>query len=86
VTLLQETKAYGAHIESFPVHARERWPRHQHENCYWLQEDYLRYKQQGKDWHWMILRPHQHALNIPMLGSFRRYAQEHKNAASSMNV
>src|SRR6516165_47910 len=57
VTLLQGTKAYGAHIESFPVPARERWPRHRHENFYWLQEDYLRDKQKGKDWHWTILRP-----------------------------
>jgi nucleoside-diphosphate-sugar epimerase len=57
VTLLQGTKAYGAHIEPFPVPARERWPRHQHENFYWLQEDYLREQQQRKDWHWTILRP-----------------------------
>ncbi len=57
VTLLQGTKAYGAHIEPFPVPARERWPRHQHENFYWLQEDYLRERQQGQDWHWTILRP-----------------------------
>jgi nucleoside-diphosphate-sugar epimerase len=57
VTLLQGTKAYGAHIEPFPVPARERWPRHQHENFYWLQEDYLREQQKGKDWHWTILRP-----------------------------
>jgi nucleoside-diphosphate-sugar epimerase len=57
VTLLQGTKAYGAHIAPFPVPARERWPRHQHENFYWLQEDYLREKQRGKPWHWTILRP-----------------------------
>lgn len=57
VSLLQGTKAYGAHIEAFPVPARERWPRHQHENFYWLQEDYLRAQQQGKDWHWTIFRP-----------------------------
>jgi nucleoside-diphosphate-sugar epimerase len=57
VTLLQGTKAYGAHIEPFPVPARERWPRHQHENFYWLQEDYLRAQQPGKDWHWTIFRP-----------------------------
>jgi len=57
VTLLQGTKAYGAHIEPFPVPARERWPRHQHENFYWLQEDYLREQQNGKDWHWTIFRP-----------------------------
>lgn len=57
VTLLQGTKAYGSHIEPVPVPARERWPRHPHENFYWRQEDYLRAKQQGKGWHWTVLRP-----------------------------
>lgn len=57
VSLLQGTKAYGAHIEPFPVPARERWPRHPHENFYWLQEDYLRTQQRGTDWHWTIFRP-----------------------------
>ena len=57
VSLLQGTKAYGAHIEPFPAPARERWPRHQHENFYFLQEDHLRAQQQGKDWHWSIFRP-----------------------------
>ena len=57
VTLLQGTKAYGSHIEAVPVPARERWPRHPHENFYWLQEDYLRGKQQGAAWHWTIFRP-----------------------------
>ncbi len=57
VSLLQGTKAYGAHIEPFPAPARERWPRHPHENFYFLQEDYLREQQQGKDWFWSIFRP-----------------------------
>ncbi len=57
VTLLQGTKAYGSHLGPVPVPARERWPRHAHENFYWLQEDYLRAKQQHKAWHWTILRP-----------------------------
>src|SRR6185369_15444327 len=57
VSLLQGTKAYGVHLEPFPVPARERWPRHQHENFYWLQEDYLRERQQGKEWHWTVWRP-----------------------------
>jgi nucleoside-diphosphate-sugar epimerase len=42
VTLLQGTKAYGAHVGPIPIPARERAPRHPHENFYWLQEDYLR--------------------------------------------
>ena len=48
VTLLQGTKAYGSHIEAVPVPARERLPRHPHENFYWLQEDYLKAKQRDK--------------------------------------
>ncbi len=56
-TLLQGTKAYGVHIEPFPVPARERWPRHQHDNFYWLQQDYIAEKQMGKRWTWTILRP-----------------------------
>ncbi|HVN28389.1 MAG TPA: SDR family oxidoreductase [Candidatus Binataceae bacterium] len=57
VTLLQGTKAYGAHLGPIPVPARERAPRHKHDNFYWLQEDYLRSKQADARWHWTILRP-----------------------------
>ncbi len=57
VTLLQGTKAYGAHVAPVPVPARERWPRHPHANFYWLQEDYLREFRRGSDWSMTILRP-----------------------------
>jgi nucleoside-diphosphate-sugar epimerase len=57
VSLLQGTKAYGVHLEPFPVPARERWPRHPHDNFYWWQEDYLRQRQVGKPWHWTVWRP-----------------------------
>jgi nucleoside-diphosphate-sugar epimerase len=57
VTLLQGTKAYGAHLGPIAVPARERSRRHPHQNFYWLQEDYLRAKQPGKQWAWTILRP-----------------------------
>jgi nucleoside-diphosphate-sugar epimerase len=57
VTLLQGTKAYGAHLGPIPLPARERSKRHPHENFYWLQEDYLRARQPGKQWAWTILRP-----------------------------
>jgi nucleoside-diphosphate-sugar epimerase len=57
VTLLQGTKAYGAHLGPITIPAKERQPRHQHENFYWLQEDYLRARQIGQRWHWTILRP-----------------------------
>ncbi len=57
VTLLQGTKAYGCHIGPMSIPARERSPRNQHENFYWLQEDYLRSMQMGRRWSWTILRP-----------------------------
>ena len=57
VSLLQGTKAYGAHLAPIPIPARERAPRHKHENFYWLQEDYLRAKQAGRKWNFTILRP-----------------------------
>lgn len=57
VSLLQGTKAYGAHLGPIAIPARERAPRHNHQNFYWLQEDYLRAKQPGSKWHWTILRP-----------------------------
>jgi nucleoside-diphosphate-sugar epimerase len=57
VSLLQGTKAYGAHLGSIRIPSRERDPRHPHANFYWLQEDYLRAKQAGNRWCWTILRP-----------------------------
>jgi nucleoside-diphosphate-sugar epimerase len=58
VTLLQGAKAYGAHAgHRPPVPARESAPRVQHENFYWLQEDYLRTKAQERGFSWTILRP-----------------------------
>lgn len=57
VSLLQGTKAYGAHVEPMPVPGRERNPRHEHENFYWLQEDYLRSAQRSAPWRLTILRP-----------------------------
>ena len=57
VSLLQGTKAYGAHLGPIAIPARERSPRHPHQNFYWLQEDYLRDRQPGKRWSWTIFRP-----------------------------
>jgi len=84
VTLLQGTKAYGSHIEPVPVPARERNPRHSHENFYWLQEDYLKAKQRGKRWHWTILRPQvifgeslgSHMNEIPAIGVYGALLKE----------
>jgi nucleoside-diphosphate-sugar epimerase len=58
VSLLQGTKAYGGVAGVDVGHTyRERAPRAQHDNFYWLQEDYLRRRQQGQAWCWTILRP-----------------------------
>ncbi len=58
VTLLQGTKAYGAHVRQIPVPAREdRDELKSQPNFYWNQESYLREKQRGTDWSWTIMRP-----------------------------
>lgn len=58
VSLLQGTKAYGAHVRPLSVPAREnRDEMKEQPNFYWDQEDYLRAKQQGRPWHWIIFRP-----------------------------
>lgn len=57
VTLLQGTKAYGAHLKQPPLPARERTPRDDHANFYWLQEDWLRARAAQFDFAWTIFRP-----------------------------
>ena len=69
ITILQGTKAYGTHIEPMRVPAKERWPRHPHENFYWLQEDLLRERQPKSTWTFSILRPQLvlgYAVSSPM--------------------
>jgi nucleoside-diphosphate-sugar epimerase len=69
ITLLQGTKAYGGHVEPAPVPAKERWPRHEHENFYWLQEDLLRERQPHSAWTFTVLRPQLvfgYAIGSPM--------------------
>jgi nucleoside-diphosphate-sugar epimerase len=84
VTLLQGTKAYGAHLGSIAIPARERTPRHPHANFYWLQEDYLRAQQTGQAWRWTILRPQvifgeslgSHMNLIPAIGAYAALERE----------
>lgn len=57
VTLLQGTKAYGSHLHDIPVPARECQPRDDHENFYWLQEDYLRAVMEDVEGSLTIFRP-----------------------------
>lgn len=78
VTLLQGTKAYGAPLSAIPTPARENAPRAPHAAFYWLQEDWLRERQQGQPWHWTILRPQiifgeslgSHMNIIPAIGAY----------------
>lgn len=55
--LMQGTKAYGVHLHTIDVPAREDQPRDPHENFYWLQEDAVRSRQAGQRWSFTILRP-----------------------------
>ncbi len=57
LSILQGTKAYGAHVEPMRVPGRERNPRHQHENFYWLQEDEVRARAALHGFGWTVLRP-----------------------------
>jgi nucleoside-diphosphate-sugar epimerase len=57
VSLLQGTKAYGVHLHPIRVPARERHPRDEHANFYWLQEDYLRAKSAAAGFAFTIFRP-----------------------------
>jgi nucleoside-diphosphate-sugar epimerase len=57
VSLLQGTKAYGVHLHPIPVPARESLPRDDHENFYWLQEDYIREAAASDGWSFSIWRP-----------------------------
>lgn len=69
ITIMQGTKAYGGHVEPARVPAKERWPRHNHANFYWLQEDMLRRRQPHAAWTFSILRPQLvfgHAVGSPM--------------------
>jgi nucleoside-diphosphate-sugar epimerase len=88
VTLLQGTKAYGVHVRPLAVPAREnRSEMHEQPNFYWNQEKYLRARQQGRDWHWSILRPvlivgesTGSAMNvIPALGAYAAFQRQKGN-------
>ncbi len=58
VTLLQGTKAYGAHVKpQIPLPARERAARDGHANFYWLQEDHLRALADERGFAWTVFRP-----------------------------
>lgn len=78
VTLMQGTKAYGAHLHPIPVPARERAARDDHANFYFLQEDHLREVAERTGLRWTVLRPQVvlggavgAAMNlVPVLGAY----------------
>ncbi|HZZ90402.1 MAG TPA: NAD-dependent epimerase/dehydratase family protein [Caulobacteraceae bacterium] len=84
VSVLQGTKAYGAHVHPIAIPARENRPRDQHDNFYWLQEDYIRGKQAGAPWNFTIWRPQivfggavGVAMNLtPILGAYGAICRE----------
>ncbi|AKQ59030.1 SDR family oxidoreductase [Bordetella hinzii] len=57
ITLLQGTKAYGAHLHPIRIPARESQPRDDHPNSYWFQEDYIRELSARCGMGWTIFRP-----------------------------
>ena len=67
-----------------PIPARERFPRDQHENFYWLQEDYIRDKSAAEGWAFSIWRPqlivgpnHGVVMNLPpIIGAFAAICRE----------
>ncbi len=56
-TLLQGTKAYGAHLAPMKLPGRETDPRHPGGNFYWEQEDLVRARQRDATWTFSIMRP-----------------------------
>jgi nucleoside-diphosphate-sugar epimerase len=84
ITIMQGTKAYGIHVHPMPIPARERAPRDDHENFYWLQEDYLTDLAAQHGFTWTILRPQLIigrswgvAMNLaPIIGVYAAICQE----------
>lgn len=84
VSLLQGTKAYGIHLHPMPIPARERAPRDDHQNFYWLQEDYLVSCASRAGFDYSILRPqliigsaYGVAMNlVPVLGAYAAICRE----------
>ncbi len=57
VSILQGTKAYGFHVTTMRVPAKERQPRVEHENFYWVQQEYLESMAEKHGWAYTIWRP-----------------------------
>ena len=59
VSLIHGGKAYGVHLPDqklkMPLH--EGLPRHEGDNFYYRQQDYIAERQRGASWNWTIFRP-----------------------------
>jgi nucleoside-diphosphate-sugar epimerase len=85
VSLLQGTKAYGAHLGPVPIPCREDTPRSHHDNFYFLQEDALRERAARHGFGTTILRPQVifgeslgSPMNmIPVIGVYGALLREH---------
>lgn len=90
VTLLQGTKAYGVHHHPIRVPSRESEPRDQHENFYWLQEDFIREDSARHGYEWTIFRPplivgpnYGVAMNLPpVIGAYAAICTHEKRPFS----
>lgn len=88
ISLLQGTKAYGIHLHPMPIPARERSPRDNHANFYWLQEDYIREQSARLGYDFTILRPQLIigasigvAMNLaPVIGAYAAICAENGEA------
>ena len=86
VSVLQGTKAYGAHVHALAVPARESGARDPHDNFYWLQEDYIRaaHAAAAGRWSFTFWRPQivyggatGVAMNlIPVIGAYAAICRE----------
>jgi nucleoside-diphosphate-sugar epimerase len=84
ISIMQGTKAYGVHVHPVKIPLRESAPRDQHENFYWLQEDYIRDMQKSAGFRLTIWRPQiicggatGVAMNlIPVLGAYAAVCRE----------
>lgn len=56
-SLLQGTKAYGGHHHAVDLPCRERQPRDEHPNFYWLHEDHLRLRAAEAGFAFTVFRP-----------------------------
>jgi nucleoside-diphosphate-sugar epimerase len=56
-SLLQGTKAYGGHHHTVALPCRERQPRDEHSNFYWLHEDHLRLRAKEAGFTFTVFRP-----------------------------